>query len=446
MRFSFVSFLLVSATTLFCGFALSQENPLTAPQGDAQTFANYAPWLDPALDLRDYHIHLRGGMTAEMALERTKLTGVKSGVLENVGREWPLNTNEKLDAFVKVVEDVNATLPEKDRLKIGIQVNDRDWYEKIDPKIYARLDFVLADTMIMGKRPDGSDERLWQLPKDYDVDQDEWFERYFQHCMTVVSEPIDILANVTYLPEFIADRYGKSAVPAILYATRSSRSHERGFYNVTGVPYKELLIDWYRHYYVIYKKDVKRTRPDGKGILKRPKKRRSYEQFRLSPDGKNYAFVTNEAGKVIVWLKEEAWKKPKRIFSRFQKTEDNPDHTFPLLAWHPSQKILGFTLEDAGRCYYYPFNIDEMKREKRQLVDVEKITDFSFSDDGKLILFSGFQNGQSDIFVYSLRARSFQNLTNDFYDDYAPRFINGDKQIVFSSNRPDNQLHPKEHF
>lgn len=207
MRFSFVSFLLVSATTLFCGFALSQENPLTAPQGDAQTFANYAPWLDPALDLRDYHIHLRGGMTAEMALERTKLTGVKSGVLENVGREWPLNTNEKLDAFVKVVEDVNATLPEKDRLKIGIQVNDRDWYEKIDPKIYARLDFVLADTMIMGKRPDGSDERLWQLPKDYDVDQDEWFDRYFQHCMTVVSEPIDILANVTYLPEFIADRY-----------------------------------------------------------------------------------------------------------------------------------------------------------------------------------------------------------------------------------------------
>lgn len=246
--------------------------------------------------------------------------------------------------------------------------------------------------------------------------------------------------------KFIADRYGKSAVPAILYATRSSRSHERGFYNVTGVPYKELLIDWYRYYYVIYKKDVKRTRPDGKGILKRPKKRRSYEQFRLSPDGKNYAFVTNEAGKVIVWLKEEAWKKPKRIFSRFQKTEDNPDHTFPLLAWHPSQKILGFTLEDAGRCYYYPFNIDEMKREKRQLVDVEKITDFSFSDDGKLILFSGFQNGQSDIFVYSLRARSFQNLTNDFYDDYAPRFINDDKQIVFSSNRPDNQLHPKEHF
>lgn len=146
-------------------------------------------------------------MTPELAYKRTLATGVRSGVLENVGREWPLHSNELLDAFILDVEKFNATLPVAERLKIGIQVNDRDWHTAIDPKILKRLDYVLADTMIMGKRPDGSDERLWLLPKDYDVDQDEWFERYFQHCMTVVSEPIDILANVTWLPDFIAPRY-----------------------------------------------------------------------------------------------------------------------------------------------------------------------------------------------------------------------------------------------
>ena len=146
-------------------------------------------------------------MTAEMAVERAEKTGVRSGVLENHGREWPLSSNELLDEFITGVEKVNQTLPKNKKLRIGIQVNDRDWYKTIDPKIYRRLDYVLADTMIMGKRPDGSDERLWQLPKDYDVDQDEWFERYYKHCMTVVNEPIDILANVTYLPDFIADRY-----------------------------------------------------------------------------------------------------------------------------------------------------------------------------------------------------------------------------------------------
>lgn len=246
--------------------------------------------------------------------------------------------------------------------------------------------------------------------------------------------------------KYIADRFGKSAIPAILYATRSSRSHERGFYQVTGTPYKQLLIDWYRYYYVLYKKDIKRSKPDGDGELKRPKAKRDYNQFRLSPDGESYAYVTNEAGKVLIWLKTPNDKKPRRIFHRFHKTEDNPDLSFPLLAWHPNGNVLGFTIEDAGRCYYYPYNLEERKCEKRQLVDVEKITDLSFSTDGKLLLFSGFQHGQSDIFVYSMRARSFQNLTNDFYDDYQPRFINNNKQIVFSSNRPDNQLHPKENF
>ena len=192
---------------LLTNFASGQETALTQPQGDETAFANYAPWLDASLDLRDYHIHLRGGMTAAMARERAKLTGVKSGVLENNGREWPINTNEKLDQFIVGVEEYNATLPEDERLKIGVQVNDRDWYKVIDPKVYARLDYVLADTMIMGRRPDGSDERLWLLPRDYDVDQDEWFERYYRHNLTVVSEPIDILANVTWLPDFIADRY-----------------------------------------------------------------------------------------------------------------------------------------------------------------------------------------------------------------------------------------------
>lgn len=201
----------LSALTAFCallsGFVVSQETELTKPQGDEKAFENYAPWLDPSLDLRDYHIHLRGGMTAAMARERAKLAGVKSGVLENNGREWPINTNEKLDQFIAGVEEFNATLPEEERLKIGVQANDRDWYKVIDPEVYARLDYVLADTMIMGRRPDGSDERLWLLPRDYDVDQDQWFERYYQHNLTVVSEPIDVLANVTWLPDFIADRY-----------------------------------------------------------------------------------------------------------------------------------------------------------------------------------------------------------------------------------------------
>ena len=39
---------------------------------------------------------------------------------------------------------------------VGVQVNDRDWYTKHDPELLKRLDFVLADTMIMPMPHDDS--------------------------------------------------------------------------------------------------------------------------------------------------------------------------------------------------------------------------------------------------------------------------------------------------
>lgn len=246
--------------------------------------------------------------------------------------------------------------------------------------------------------------------------------------------------------KFICDKYGENSIANILYSIRSTRSYERGFYYVTGVSYKQLLIDWYRYYYVIYKRDTRREMPEGEELVPKLNRLRDYSQITFSPDGQSYAFVTNEAGQVKVWLKIPERKKPMQIFRRYQKVEDNPDLTYPKLAWHPGGEILGFNLEDKGRCYYYPYIIEEKKLEKRLLVDVEKITDWSYSPDGRFMLFSGFRHGQSDIFLYSFQARSVQNITNDIFDDYQPRFIDKQTKIVYSSNRNHDTLLTDEKF
>ena len=245
--------------------------------------------------------------------------------------------------------------------------------------------------------------------------------------------------------KFIVDEYGEKAIPNILHVTRSSGSYERGFYLVTGLEYRQLLANWFRYYYILYAKDRERTMPDGNGILKRPHKLRDYNQFCFSPDGESYAYATNEAGQVKIWLKTPEKKKPVVIYRKYKKTEDNPDLSYPSLCWHPSGSVLAFTMEDKGRCYYYPFDTEKNKVGKRILVDVEKITDFSFDPDGKFLLFSGFKNGQSDIFIFSLLAKSYQNITNDFYDDCFPVFLDK-KQIVFSSNRPVDSIKIKDPF
>jgi len=153
--------------------------------------------------LYDYHIHLRGGMTAEKAVQRQELSGIRSGVLENFGRDWPLSDNEKLRTFI---EDTRKVRADGEPLKIGIQVNDRNWSTKIDPELFHTLDYILADTMIMGVDPNGKPQKLWL--DDYIIDDPElWMHRYMDHNRQVLGEPISILANPTYLPKPVEHLY-----------------------------------------------------------------------------------------------------------------------------------------------------------------------------------------------------------------------------------------------
>jgi hypothetical protein len=148
----------------------------------------------------DCHVHLRGGMTLAKALARQSATGIRLGVLDNLGAGWPLETDDHLRAFL----DANSGRG----LYVGVQVNDRGWHKRHDPRLLARLDYVLGDTMIMPMPDDaGPPVKLWQ-PAGYAIDDPQaWMERYLRHNLQVLAEPIDILANPTYLPPPVADLY-----------------------------------------------------------------------------------------------------------------------------------------------------------------------------------------------------------------------------------------------
>jgi len=161
----------------------------------------YCKQLD--IQVIDFHIHLRGGMTAEKAAIREEKTGIRSGVLENFGRDWPISNNNDLRNFIDSIKNVKVNNPS---LLIGIQVNDRDWFKVIDPELRNRLDYILADTMIMGIDDKGKPQKLWLT--DYKIsDPEKWMERYMEHNLQILSEPITILANPTYLPKCIEHLY-----------------------------------------------------------------------------------------------------------------------------------------------------------------------------------------------------------------------------------------------
>ena len=169
------------------------------------------------IPLTDWHIHIRGGMTCEKARERAMYSRIGSAVLENFGREWPISNNVALAKFILESKTItppssfslsSISSPYYRHLPLGLQVNDRDWYKQIDPRLYEHLDFILADTMIMGETADGKPQRLW-LPDLKIDDADAWMEKYMAHNLRILDEPISILANPTYLPPCIADQYDR---------------------------------------------------------------------------------------------------------------------------------------------------------------------------------------------------------------------------------------------
>jgi len=156
---------------------------------------SYLPFID-------YHVHLRGGMTVDKAIARQAVTGINIGVLRNIGKGWPIETDKQLRAFLDSVADRPVF--------VGLQVNDRDWHKTHSRELLKRLDYVLGDTMIMPMPNDDSPPvKLWEARR-YTIDDGEaWMERYVKHNLRVLAEPITILANPTYLPPAVKDRYDK---------------------------------------------------------------------------------------------------------------------------------------------------------------------------------------------------------------------------------------------
>jgi len=178
-----------------------------------------------------------------------------------------------------------------------------------------------------------------------------------------------------------------------------------------------------------------RSDPNGRLINRRNKPDRIYRQLKLSPGGRFLAYATHELGVYKVFLMDTGTGKKRRIFRGGYRLADHPDYTFPILAWHPSSEILAILTERKGESWLYFYNLPEKRKEYQILYNFQKILDISYSGDGRFLAMSAILKGQSDLFVFDIAASSHEQLTNDIYDDFSPRFLPGSSEIIFASNR-----------
>lgn len=240
---------------------------------------------------------------------------------------------------------------------------------------------------------------------------------------------------------YIARTYGEQVVANILFMTRVSRAVEPGFLFVLGMDLETLSAEHMAFYQGKFKEDeAARKNPDHKRIDIKVKKDQKVTHARLSPDGKKIAYVTNILGQYRIYLYDIKEDKRTKILKGSHKINRIISDDQPIIAWHPNSDILAFTEDIRGKLMLTFYSVKTGKMNRKELFSLDQILDMDFDNSGKVMVFSGVDNGQTDLYRYFVVGNRQEKLTDDGFDDLNPRFVKNDKAIVFSSNRKGESL------
>ena len=293
------------------------------------------------------------------------------------------------------------------------------------------------------------------------IDVPEWFENGLasfvakQYDQNVINKTYDYIKNHKHINfnhlenddaeiighsfwYFIADKYGKQTITNILYFTKISKSISNSITYVLGKNLKTLTKEWQAYY---EQKNVGEINlPKQETEILKSKKNRVFQQFRISPDGENIAFVDNNEGKYRVLLYNSKTDKTKCLYKEGQRLDQIIDYTYPVLAWSDDGKRLAFATESKGNVYLRIYNLESKELKSGILQNIDKVLSMAFSPRSFYLVISGISSGYTDLFVYNRVSSTSSRITYDLADDIDPHFTKDGKGIVFSSNRTNDTL------
>lgn len=243
---------------------------------------------------------------------------------------------------------------------------------------------------------------------------------------------------------FIGENFGLSTVSNLLYLTRINRSIESGFLYVLGSPYEVVIRDWAMHFTARYKgEESARDTIQGQALKFKNKRKLPLTQLKLSPNGQQVVYATNEIGKYKVYLQDVNTGERQVIFkSGFRNAFQTTDYSYPLISWSPNGQELAILYEKRDVPKLMLYNTITKKKEVTDLAsDYQRVYSIDFVNTYTLV-FSATVGGFSDLFLYYTKTRQSERITRDFYDDLDASYVNiGNKRgILFASNRQDSML------
>ena len=158
----------------------------------------------------DYHVHLKGGLTKEMAHAMSMNYGINYGVAPNAG-EGGVGRMLADDAEAYAYYDEISGEP----FLFGVQGEGRRWTQTFSPEALGIFEYLFTDAMTIIDHK-GRNSRIYR-PEEVHFDGIDK-ERYMDHLvdqtvLILTNEPADIFANPTFLPDEMQPDYDRYWTP-----------------------------------------------------------------------------------------------------------------------------------------------------------------------------------------------------------------------------------------
>lgn len=243
--------------------------------------------------------------------------------------------------------------------------------------------------------------------------------------------------------KYIADKYGKNKTTYFLYLSRIYRNLNNASAKIAKMKFKKLLQNFMVDVQQQYFKDIRgrRNTPKGQLSVTEEIRKKDYIRFNANPQPRSfsYAVVEFNQGRYQVVLMENFVNK-KILLKQGVRTRDNAKHpNYPLLAWDGKGTRLAVLYNDEGKTKFFVYDlVNKVKLWKQEIEKFDQVQDMKYMLDNNTLLFSGVRSGQTDIYVYKIDKQTFEQVTNDVYDDLDPSFVAFPNKtgILYSSNRP----------
>jgi histidinol phosphatase-like PHP family hydrolase len=156
--------------------------------------------LSDPFQLIDLHVHIKGDLTIEKAIEKSKLDNIQYGIAVNCGIGFPVHSDKGIDSFLLVMKKYP-------QFYVGMQAEGREWVKIFSKEAISKFDYVFTDGMTFTDEKDRRN-RIWIKDETWIDDEQQFMDYLVKTIVTILNnEPINIYVNPTFLPEQMAGRY-----------------------------------------------------------------------------------------------------------------------------------------------------------------------------------------------------------------------------------------------